>query len=113
DYLITWFSTRFNPSTAYWPGQTQYTTAFPKILTMSELAELNPTPPTSAVRNTVGKGKEHASKSLDGPASDAALREYCNKYYHQLLPIIAEKVHQEKMQQEKLKEVKAYLNWKN
>ncbi|GJT27123.1 hypothetical protein Tco_0907398 [Tanacetum coccineum] len=45
------------------------------------------------------------------PASDAALREYCDKYYHQLLPIIAEKVHQEKVQQEKLKEVKSRLNF--
>ncbi|GJU92406.1 hypothetical protein Tco_1304829 [Tanacetum coccineum] len=45
------------------------------------------------------------------PTSDAALWEYCDKYYHQLLPIIAEKVHQEKVQQEKLKEVKARLNF--
>ncbi|GJU45333.1 hypothetical protein Tco_1202599 [Tanacetum coccineum] len=47
-----------------------------------------------------------------GLASNAALLEYCDKYYHQLLPIIAEKVHQEKVQQEKLKEVKARLNFK-
>nr|GEW71147.1 hypothetical protein [Tanacetum cinerariifolium] len=39
-----------------------------------------------------------------------ALRDYCDKNYHQLLPIIAEKVHQEKVQQEKLKPVKAHLN---
>ncbi|GKA93274.1 hypothetical protein Tco_0815260 [Tanacetum coccineum] len=44
------------------------------------------------------------------PASDAALREYCDKNYHQLLPIIAEKVHQGKEQQENLKAVKARLN---
>ncbi|GKE91839.1 hypothetical protein Tco_1572934 [Tanacetum coccineum] len=43
--------------------------------------------------------------------SDAALQEYCDKHYHQLLPIIAEKVHNEKVQQEKLKEVKARLNF--
>nr|GEX36700.1 reverse transcriptase domain-containing protein [Tanacetum cinerariifolium] len=36
------------------------------------------------------------------PASDAALREYCDRNYHQLLPIIAEKVHQAKVKQEKL-----------
>ncbi|GKB08833.1 reverse transcriptase domain-containing protein [Tanacetum coccineum] len=48
---------------------------------------------------------------LGRPASDAALREYCNRNYHQLLPIIAEKVHQEKVQQEKLKAVKARLNF--
>ncbi|GJX28589.1 reverse transcriptase domain-containing protein [Tanacetum coccineum] len=45
------------------------------------------------------------------PASDAALREYYNKNYHQLFPIIAEKVHQEKVQQEKLKAVKTHLNF--
>ncbi|GJU34058.1 reverse transcriptase domain-containing protein [Tanacetum coccineum] len=46
------------------------------------------------------------------PVSDAALREYCNKHYHQLLPLIAEKVHQEKTQQDNLKEVKGRLNFK-
>nr|GFC35431.1 reverse transcriptase domain-containing protein [Tanacetum cinerariifolium] len=90
---------------------------------MSEQAELNPTPPTSAMRNTVGKGKEQTSKNSVGKgkdqtsknsvrlASDAALQEYFDKHYHQLLPIIAEKVHQKKVQQEKLKEVKARLNF--
>ncbi|GKD50122.1 hypothetical protein Tco_1279098 [Tanacetum coccineum] len=65
--------------------------------------------PTPAVRNTLGK--EQVSQDLGRPASDAALREYCDKNYHQLLPIIAEKVHQEKVQQEKLKAVKARLNF--
>nr|GEW51523.1 reverse transcriptase domain-containing protein [Tanacetum cinerariifolium] len=46
------------------------------------------------------------------PISDEALREYCDKNYHQILPIIAEKLHQEKAQQEKLKAVKARLNFK-
>ncbi|GKB54101.1 reverse transcriptase domain-containing protein [Tanacetum coccineum] len=50
--------------------------------------------PTSAVWNTLGK--EQISQDMDMPRSDAALREYCDKNYHQLLPIIAEKVHQEK-----------------
>ncbi|GJV57009.1 reverse transcriptase domain-containing protein [Tanacetum coccineum] len=50
-------------------------------------------------------------KYLNGPASDATLREYCNKYYNQLLAILAKKMHQEKVQQEKLKEVKARLNF--
>ncbi|GJR60724.1 hypothetical protein Tco_1502886 [Tanacetum coccineum] len=45
-------------------------------------------------------------------ASDAALREYCDRHYHQLLPIIDENIHQEKVQQEKLKEVKARLKLK-
>ncbi|GKC41187.1 hypothetical protein Tco_1058909, partial [Tanacetum coccineum] len=37
--------------------------------------------------------------------------EYCDRNYHQILPIIAEKVHQENAQQEKLKAVKARLNF--
>ncbi|GJV73999.1 hypothetical protein Tco_1493994 [Tanacetum coccineum] len=45
------------------------------------------------------------------PISDEALPEYYNRNYHQILPIIAEKVHQEKAQQEKLKAVKARLNF--
>ncbi|GJU46506.1 hypothetical protein Tco_1203772 [Tanacetum coccineum] len=80
-----------------------------KILTMSKPTELIPSPPT--VRNTFGKGSEQVLKDPNRHASDAALREYCDKYYHQLLPIIAEKVHHEKVQQEKLKEVKARLNF--
>ncbi|GJV08644.1 hypothetical protein Tco_1346300 [Tanacetum coccineum] len=59
-----------------------------------------------------GPDEEGASSAeLGKPASDAALREYCDRNYHQLLPIIAEKVHQEKVQQEKLKAVKACLNF--
>ncbi|GJY38057.1 hypothetical protein Tco_0424421 [Tanacetum coccineum] len=76
---------------------------------MSEPTELIPSPP--AVRNTSGKGSEQVLKDPNRHASDAALREYCDKYYHQLLPIIAKKVHHEKVQQEKLKEVKARLNF--
>nr|GEY18624.1 reverse transcriptase domain-containing protein [Tanacetum cinerariifolium] len=66
--------------------------------------------PTSVVRNTLGK--EQVPQNLGGSISDEALREYCDKNYHQILPIIAEKVHQEKVQQEKLKAVKARLNFK-
>ncbi|GJS16915.1 reverse transcriptase domain-containing protein [Tanacetum coccineum] len=50
--------------------------------------------PTSAVRNTLGK--EQVPQNLVEPVSDEALREYYDKNYHQILPIIAEKVHQEK-----------------
>ncbi|GJY17270.1 reverse transcriptase domain-containing protein [Tanacetum coccineum] len=78
---------------------------------MSEPAEIFSSPPTSALRNTVGKGNDQIAKNPNTPASDAALREYYDKYYHQLLLIIAEKVHQEKVQQEKLKELKARLNF--
>ncbi|GKA39727.1 reverse transcriptase domain-containing protein [Tanacetum coccineum] len=65
--------------------------------------------PTSVVRNTLGK--EQAQQDLVRPISDEALREYYDKNYHQILPIIAEMVHQEKVQQEKLKAVKARLNF--
>ncbi|GKB83631.1 hypothetical protein Tco_0950526 [Tanacetum coccineum] len=65
--------------------------------------------PTFAVKNTLAK--EQVPQNSGRPASDAALREYCDKNYHQLLPIIAKKVHQEKVQQKKLKAVKARLNF--
>ncbi|GJX01940.1 reverse transcriptase domain-containing protein, partial [Tanacetum coccineum] len=77
-----------------------------------ELGGPTPTAPTSAVRNTTGMGKEIPQENLDGSASDAALREYCDKHYNQLLLILAEKMHKEKVQQEKLKAVKARLNFK-
>ncbi|GJW90003.1 reverse transcriptase domain-containing protein [Tanacetum coccineum] len=47
--------------------------------------------PTSAVRNTLGK--EPVSQDPGMPISDEALREYCERNYHQILPIIAEKEH--------------------
>ncbi|GKD40425.1 hypothetical protein Tco_1260632, partial [Tanacetum coccineum] len=61
--------------------------------------------PTSVVRNTLSKipGKAYFRISLGG--------KYCDRNYHQILPIIAEKVHQEKVQQEKLKAIKARLNF--
>nr|GEZ24001.1 reverse transcriptase domain-containing protein [Tanacetum cinerariifolium] len=65
--------------------------------------------PTSAVRNTLGR--EQAPQNLVRPVPDEDMREYCDKNYHQILPIIAEKLHQEKVQQEKLKAVKACLNF--
>ncbi|GKA97006.1 hypothetical protein Tco_0824900 [Tanacetum coccineum] len=79
---------------------------------MSARSGPSPTAPTSVVRNTVGQGKEMSQGNLNGPTSDAPLMEYCGKYYNQLLPILAEKMHQEKVQQEKLKAVKARLNFK-
>ncbi|GJS48497.1 reverse transcriptase domain-containing protein [Tanacetum coccineum] len=72
----------------------------------------SPTTNTSAVRNTVGRGKEKSQENPNEPASDAALREFYDKNYNQLLSILAENMHQEKVQQEKLKTVKAHLNFK-
>ncbi|GKE52828.1 hypothetical protein Tco_1487984 [Tanacetum coccineum] len=74
---------------------------------MSTRSGPSPTTNTSVVQNTVGRGKDKSQENLNEPASDAALREFCDKNYNQLLPILAEKMHQEKVQQEKLKAVKA------
>nr|GEV21487.1 reverse transcriptase domain-containing protein [Tanacetum cinerariifolium] len=71
---------------------------------MSNREQSVPSQPTSAVRNTAGKGKEPVSQDRGGPASDAALREYCDKNYNQLMPIIAEKFNEEKERNKKLKE---------
>nr|GEX25586.1 hypothetical protein [Tanacetum cinerariifolium] len=52
----------------------------------------------SAVRNTTGKG---IKQTLDGPPGfmpDDKHREFCDKHYNQLLPLMAKKVHQEKLQ---------------
>nr|GEX75095.1 reverse transcriptase domain-containing protein [Tanacetum cinerariifolium] len=78
---------------------------------MSIHSDPSPTAPTSSVQNTAGHEKEISQENLNGPASDAALREYCDNHYNQLLPILAEKMHQEKLQQERLKAVKARLNF--
>ncbi|GJT37267.1 reverse transcriptase domain-containing protein [Tanacetum coccineum] len=45
--------------------------------------------PTSVVRNTLGK--EPVPQDPDRPIPDEALWEYCDRNYHQILPIIAEK----------------------
>nr|GEV55386.1 reverse transcriptase domain-containing protein [Tanacetum cinerariifolium] len=50
--------------------------------------------PTSAVRNTLRR--EQAPQNLVRPVPDEDLRECCDKNYHQILQIIAEKLHQEK-----------------
>ncbi|GKB94000.1 hypothetical protein Tco_0980137, partial [Tanacetum coccineum] len=66
--------------------------------------------PTSVVRNTGGKS---GPQNLEEPASNEALRELCDKNYHQLLSLIAEKMQKEKEQQDKLKAVKAHLLYGN
>ncbi|GJZ25706.1 reverse transcriptase domain-containing protein [Tanacetum coccineum] len=55
--------------------------------------------PTSAVRNTRGR---NGPQGLEEPMSDEVLREMCDKNYHQLLPLIAEKMLKEKEQKDKL-----------
>ncbi|GKB66950.1 hypothetical protein Tco_0928362 [Tanacetum coccineum] len=73
---------------------------------MSTHEQHTPTIPTSAVRNTGGRS---GPQNLEEPASDEVLRELCDKNYHQLLPLISEKMKKEKEQQDKLKAVKARL----
>ncbi|GJY10610.1 reverse transcriptase domain-containing protein [Tanacetum coccineum] len=87
---------------------TANTTAFPKILAMSTNEQTPLSQPTSVVRNTLGK--KPVPQDPGRPIPDEALREYCDRNYHQILPIIAEKVHQDKVQQENLKAIKARLN---
>nr|GEV10969.1 reverse transcriptase domain-containing protein [Tanacetum cinerariifolium] len=58
---------------------------------MSNHEQTAPSQPTSTVRNTIGRRKEPTPEDRGGPASDAALREYYDKNYNQLLRIIAEK----------------------
>ncbi|GKD23603.1 reverse transcriptase domain-containing protein [Tanacetum coccineum] len=77
---------------------------------MSTHEQQTSTIPTSVVRNTRGKG---GPQNLEEPASNEALRELCDKNYHQLLPLIAEKMQKEKEQQDKLKAVKARLLYGN
>ncbi|GJU83562.1 reverse transcriptase domain-containing protein [Tanacetum coccineum] len=78
---------------------------------MSNHEQPAPSQLTSVVRNTVGRGKEPTPQNRGGPASDAVLWEYCDKNNNQLFPIIAEKFNKEKERNEKLKEVKARLNF--
>nr|GFC47641.1 reverse transcriptase domain-containing protein [Tanacetum cinerariifolium] len=51
-------------------------------------------------------GREQAPQNFVRPVLDEDLLEYCDKNYHQILPIIAEKLYQEK-----LVAVKARLNF--
>ncbi|GKG03101.1 hypothetical protein Tco_0310737, partial [Tanacetum coccineum] len=83
-----------------------------KILTMSNHEQSISSQLASVVRNTVGRVKEPISQDRGGPASDAALREYCDKNYNQLLPIIAKKFNKEKEINENPKEVKARLHFR-
>nr|GEU31750.1 reverse transcriptase domain-containing protein [Tanacetum cinerariifolium] len=78
---------------------------------MSNPEQTAPSQPTSAVRNKIGRGKEPVTQDRGGPTSDAALREYCDKNYNQMLPIMVEKFNPEKEKNKKLKELKAWLDF--
>ncbi|GKD35980.1 hypothetical protein Tco_1251489 [Tanacetum coccineum] len=60
---------------------------------MSTCKQHTPTIPTSAVWNTGGRS---GPQGLEEPMSDEVLRELCDKNYHQLLPLIAEKCKKKK-----------------
>ncbi|GKC27551.1 reverse transcriptase domain-containing protein [Tanacetum coccineum] len=74
---------------------------------MSTCTNKSPNNPTfPPVRNT---GERNGPRVLRNPMSDEVLREMCDKNYHQLLPLIAEKMQKEKEQKDKLNAVKARL----
>nr|GEV52566.1 hypothetical protein [Tanacetum cinerariifolium] len=104
---------KLSPSqTGYGPEAARRTKGFQRTLPQGRGSPLGkPNQPTSAVRNTVERGKEPAPQDRGGPTSDLALWEYCDKNYNQLLSIIAEKFNQEKERNEKLKKVKARINF--
>ncbi|GJZ76229.1 reverse transcriptase domain-containing protein [Tanacetum coccineum] len=77
---------------------------------MSTHEQHTPTIPTSAMRNTGGR---RGPQDLEEPTPDEVLRELCDKNYHQLLPLIAEKMQKEKEQQDKLNAIKARLLYGN
>ncbi|GKC98969.1 hypothetical protein Tco_1169244 [Tanacetum coccineum] len=71
-----------------------------------------PTPshPKSDVRNMVGKNKQTPQGSTR-TTSAVDLKEFCEKHYEKLLPIMADKYEYERRKKEKLEEVKARLDF--
>ncbi|GKA18512.1 reverse transcriptase domain-containing protein [Tanacetum coccineum] len=65
---------------------------------MSKSAERAQMPANSVIRNTAGKGSKQATEGPQGFLLEDRLREICEKHYNQILPIMIEKVHQEKLQ---------------
>nr|GEV08364.1 hypothetical protein [Tanacetum cinerariifolium] len=58
---------------------------------MSKSAYHAPTPGGSVVRNTSGKGIKQTLDGSPGFMPDDKLREFCDKHYNQLLPLMAKK----------------------
>ncbi|GJY90862.1 hypothetical protein Tco_0506058 [Tanacetum coccineum] len=65
---------------------------------MSQPANPAHTPANFAVWNTTGKGSKQTPDNNSGCLPADNLQEICEKHYNQILPIMAEKVHQEKLQ---------------
>ncbi|GKB46948.1 putative reverse transcriptase domain-containing protein [Tanacetum coccineum] len=66
-------------------------------------------PDTNFVLTSGAIRGRNGPQGLEEPMSDEVLREMCDKNYHQLLPLIAEKMQKEKEQKDKLNAVKARL----
>ncbi|GJZ43774.1 hypothetical protein Tco_0591029 [Tanacetum coccineum] len=64
---------------------------------MSRSADQAQTPANSAVRNTTGKGSKQAAEGDSEYLPEDKLQEICEKHYNQILPIMTEKVHREKL----------------
>ncbi|GJT67862.1 hypothetical protein Tco_1019342 [Tanacetum coccineum] len=77
---------------------------------MSNHEQPTPSHPRSDVRNTIGKDKQTPQGSAR-TTSAVDLEEFCEKHYEKLLPIMANKYEYEKRKKEKLKEVKARLDF--
>nr|GEV51272.1 hypothetical protein [Tanacetum cinerariifolium] len=89
-----------------------YPTRIPLSTTISEILE-NPSTRLPYKQESSDTSQESNHGVRPTAIYNEALREYCDKKYHQILPIIAEEVHQNKVHQEKLKAVKARLNFKD
>ncbi|GJX50267.1 reverse transcriptase domain-containing protein [Tanacetum coccineum] len=65
---------------------------------MSRSADQAQTPANSVIRNTAGKGSKQAADGDSEYLPEDKLRDICEKHYNQILPIMTEKVHREKLQ---------------
>ncbi|GKC65545.1 hypothetical protein Tco_1098143 [Tanacetum coccineum] len=65
--------------------------------------------PTNFILTSGAIRGRNGPQGLEEPMSDEVLREMCDKNYHQLLSLIAEKMQKEKEQKDKLNAVKARL----
>ncbi|GKE68792.1 hypothetical protein Tco_1526864, partial [Tanacetum coccineum] len=77
---------------------------------MSNHEQPTPSHPKSDVRNTAEKNKQTPQGSTR-TTSAVDLEEFCEKHYEKLQPIMADKYQYEQRTKEKLKEVKARLDF--
>ncbi|GKD19658.1 hypothetical protein Tco_1208816 [Tanacetum coccineum] len=77
---------------------------------MSNHEHPTPSHPRFDVQNTIGKDKQTPQGSAR-TTSAVDLKEFCEKHYEKLLPIMADKYEYEKKKKEKLEEVKSRLDF--